>query len=147
VTKLFRVLVLALAINLVALAQDPAATALPTLTHFVAPAYPHLAKVQRILGKTIARLLVSPEGTVQDATVISGHALFKDYVLKALKEWRFAPSDRGSSLDVTFIFEFGDCDTTEKSPTDETDVSADLPTVLRIKTGLQCILGSVDEGR
>ena len=107
--------------------------AVPTLTHFVAPAYPRSAKVQRIMGRTTTRLTIGREGLVQEAKTILAHPEFESYVLKALKEWRFTPSDREYSLEVTCYFELGaDCEGTANSPTGETFVSADLPTIVHI---------------
>jgi hypothetical protein len=61
------------------------------------------------------------------------HPVFEDYVLGALKQWRFMPSDQEHTIQVTCSFEFMD-DNCEGAP--ETYVSAELPTVVHIKTSL-----------
>ncbi len=133
-------------------AQSPSVTATeePTVLTFVAPAYPRAAKDQRKMGKTITRIKVSPEGSVTEAKTVSANAVFEKYVLEALKQWRFQPLGRGYSLEVTCSFEFiqNECEGSNEHPvTSETYVSAELPTVVHIKTGLQCMESSVSKVR
>jgi TonB family protein len=114
----------------------------PTVIKFVAPPYPRAAKDQRIMGKTLTRLTVNPAGLVTEAKTITAHRVFEDHVLEALKQWQFKPSDRVYVLEVTCLFEIdnGKCEGTDLHPvTSETHVSAELPTVVHIRTGLQCI--------
>jgi len=109
---------------------------------FVAPAYPRAAKDQRKMGKTLTRITVNRDGAVTEVKTISANAVFEDYVLEALRQWRFKPSDQEHTLQVTCSFEFIDdkCEGTNQHPiTSETLVSAELPTVVHIKTGLQCV--------
>ncbi|HET9407247.1 MAG TPA: energy transducer TonB [Candidatus Sulfotelmatobacter sp.] len=125
-------------------AQSPSVTGkdVPTVITFVAPAYPRAAKDQRKMGKTITRIKVSPEGSVKEVKTVSANAVFENYVLEALKQWRFQPSEKEHILEVTCSFEFiqDECDGTNEHPiTSETYVSAELPTVVHIKTGLQCM--------
>ena len=113
----------------------------PTVITFVAPAYPRAAKDQRKMGKTITQIKVSPEGSVTEVKTVSANVVFENYVLEALKQWRFQPLDREHVLEVTCSFEFiqNECEGTNKHPiTSETYVSAELPTVVHIKTGLPC---------
>jgi len=124
-------------------AQSPsvAEKEVPTVVAFVAPAYPRAAKEERKMGKTVTRLKVSPEGLVTEVKTVSANAVFENYVLEALKQWRFQPSEREHILDVTCSFEFiqNECEGTNLHPIiSETYVSAELPTVVHIKTGLQC---------
>lgn len=125
-------------------AQSPAVTEkeVPTVVTFVAPAYPRAAKDQRKMGKTVTRLKVSPEGAVTEVKTVSANAVFENYVLEALKQWRFQPSEREHILEITCSFEFiqDECEGTNPRPiTSETYVSAELPAVVHIKTGLQCL--------
>ena len=125
-------------------AQSPSMTEkeVPTVATFVAPAYPRAAKEQRKMGKTVTRLKVSPEGSVTEVKTISANAVFENYVVEALKQWRFQSSEREHVLEVTCSFEFiqNECEGTNLHPIiSETYVSAELPTVVHIKTGLQCV--------
>jgi TonB family protein len=133
-------------------AQSPGVTEkeVPTVVTFVAPAYPRAAKDQRKMGKTITRIKVSPEGSVTEVKTVSANAVFEKYVLEALKKWRFQPSEREHILEVTCSFEFiqNECEgSNEHTVTSETYVSAELPTVVHIKTGLQCMETSVSQGK
>ena len=112
----------------------------PTVIKFVAPAYPRAAKDQRIFGKTLTRLAINRDGLVTEAKTIVAHRVFEDYVLDALKQWRFKPSDHEYTLEVTCLFELaeGKCDLHPITP--ETHVSAELPTVVHIRTDLPCIM-------
>ena len=94
------------------------------------------------MGKTLTRITVNRDGAVTEVKTISGYPVFENYVLEALKQWRFKPWDQEHTLQVTCSFEFMDdkCEGTDKHPiTSETHVSAELPTVVHIKTGVQCI--------
>ena len=122
---------------------------MPALVTFVAPAYPRAAKDQRIIGKTLTRITVNRDGVVTEVKTISAHPVFEDYVLEALKQWRFKPSTQVHTLQVTCSFEFdGRCEGSDKHPvTAETRVSAELPTVVHIQTALQCVERSVNQER
>ena len=122
----------------------------PTVVTFVAPAFPRAAKDQRKMGKTITRVRVSPEGSVSEVKTVSANAVFEKYVLEALKQWRFQPSETEHLLEVTCSFEFiqNECEGSNDHPvTSETYVSAELPTVVHIKTGLQCIETTVSQSK
>jgi TonB family protein len=110
------------------------------LVTFVAPAYPRAAKDQRIMGETRTRVTVNRDGAVTEVKTIDAHPVFEHYVLDALKQWRFKPSDQEYAFQVICSFEFMDeeCKGNDKHPiTSETYVSADLPTVVHIKTDLR----------
>src|SRR2546425_1033634 len=93
------------------------------------------------MGKTLTRLTINRDGFVTDAKTITAHRVFEGYVLEALKQWRFKPSDHEYTLEVTCLFEFAEaCEGTDLHPvTSETYVSAELPTVVHVRTGLKCI--------
>ena len=139
-----RVAVLCLSHALALLSQVPGAVGadVPTVIKFVAPPYPSAAKDQRIMGKTLTRLTINPAGLVTEAKTITAHRVFEHDVLEALKQWQFKTSDRDHVLEVTCLFEIdnGKCEGTDLHPTtSETHVWADLPSVVHIRTGLQCI--------
>jgi TonB family protein len=109
---------------------------------FVAPAYPRAAKDQRIMGTTLTAVTVTSEGHVADAKTVRAHPVFADYVLSALRQWQFRPSHTAHKLNVTVEFELlDDCsEGTDKHPiTSETYVSAELPTVVHVRTAARCV--------
>jgi TonB family protein len=113
----------------------------PPVVKFVAPAYPRAAKDQRIMGTTLTRIVVNADGTISDASTIRAHPIFERYVLDALKAWRFKPSDKKHILQISCSFEMTNenCEGTDKEPiTPEVHVSAELPNLVHIVTGVQC---------
>ena len=127
---------------LFAQAPPTAENDIPAVVTFVAPAYPRTARDQRRMGKTLTRVTVNRDGTVTGGKTISANPVFEGYVLEALRQWRFKPSDQEHTLQVTCSFELIDdkCEGTNQHPiTSETHVSAELPTVVHIKTGVQCV--------
>lgn len=91
------------------------------------------------MGTTVTRITVTKEGHVSAVLTVSANPVFEKYVLDALKQWRFKPSAQEHTIEVTCQFEFyeEDCD---KPLTPETQVSAELPNRVTIRTGLQCIV-------
>ena len=139
-----RIVLLILAADLILLPQSPATVAgqIPAMVAFVAPAYPRLARDARIAGRTLTRITINRYGAVTEVKTISTHRVFEAYVVEALKHWRFQPSDQEHQLEVICSFEFvgGLCEGTIQHPTtSETHVSADLPTVVHIRTSVQCV--------
>ena len=121
----------------------------PTVIRFVAPAYPRAAKDARIMGKTVTQFTVNRDGVVTEARAVLAHRVFESYILEAFRQWRFKPSDREYTVEVTCFFEFteGKCEGSNLHPiTPETYVSAELPTVVRVRTGMPC-LERVDQQR
>jgi TonB family protein len=90
----------------------------PVVARFVAPAYPRIAKDNRIMGTTVTDITVSAEGRVSDAKIISAHPVFANYVLSALRQWQFRASRAEYHLKVTVQFDLvDDCsDGTDKHP-------------------------------
>jgi TonB family protein len=118
-------------------AKDNEERDIPTLIRFVAPAYPREARDGRISGKTTTRITVNREGIVQNATTIVANRVFEKEVLEALTQWRFKPSDQEHTFQINCIFELEiqPCEGLKtRALTSETHVSAELPTVVHIKT-------------
>jgi len=94
------------------------------------------------MGKTLARIVIGSNGVVSEVKTITAHPVFKDYVVEALKKWRFTLSEQAHTLQITCIFEFEDyekCEESGKFPANsETYISAELPTVVHIKRALPC---------
>jgi TonB family protein len=144
------ILILILTSHLFAQVAETEANDVPALRAFVAPAYPRAAKDQRMMGTTLTRIAINRDVVVTEVTTIRGHPVFEGYVVEALKKWRFKPSDQQHTLQVTCSFELTSdkCEGTDKHPiTSETRVSAELPTVVHIETGLQCKETSNAENR
>ena len=55
------------------------------------PEYPVLAKVNYIQGRVLVQLVVSPDGTVASAHVLSGNPLLAAAVLDAVRTWHYRP--------------------------------------------------------
>ncbi len=142
-----RLIVFALIFASTVLAQDTPAAGGLTLLTFVAPAYPRAAKGKRIQGTAIAEITIGFDGRVVDVKTVSAHPVFAGYVVSALKQWRFKPLTKESTLRVTTKFEFLDDpgEAGNKCPViPETHVSADLPTFVHVTTGLPCVDTSVN---
>ena len=123
-------------------AQGAGGVSLPQLVTFVAPAYPRLANDGRMMGTTVTRIIVGKNGEVIEADIASAHPVFAKYVLDALKQWKFVPSEQEYVFEVTCRFEFypDECLREDGKPiTPETIVSAKLPTEVLIRTSERCI--------
>lgn len=58
-------------------------------TKKVAPEYPPIAKAAGAKGDVRVRVLISEEGKVVDAEIVSGHPLLRDAALRAARQWQF----------------------------------------------------------
>jgi hypothetical protein len=102
------------------------------------------------MGKTISQMKVSKGGLVTDVKTVSANEIFEKQVLDALRQWRFKPSEKEHILEVICSFEFIDdkCGGTHEHPiTAETYVSAELPSLIHVRVGLECIETSVSQRR
>jgi len=71
------------------------------LVHRVDPIYPSLARTARVEGTVIAEARISNTGAIEDLRIISGHTLFRQSVLDAVKQWRYRPTLlNGEPIDV-----------------------------------------------
>ncbi len=61
------------------------------LVYKAEPVYPAQAKTARIEGIVILEVVISTEGTVQRAQVISGHPLLVQAAVRAVKQYRYKP--------------------------------------------------------
>ena len=64
----------------------------PLLLREVKPAYPALAIAARIQGMVKIAAIISRDGTVRDARVVSGHPLLIAAALDAVRQWRYRPT-------------------------------------------------------
>jgi len=80
-------------------APKPASTQPLRLSHWaegnliyrVQPVYPILAREARIQGEVELRAIISKTGTIQNLTVLRGHAMLVPAAVEAVKQWRYRP--------------------------------------------------------
>lgn len=77
-----------------------------TLTHFVAPAYPPLARSSRIVGRVNVTATAKKDGTVSVTEVSGAHELLLTSVRNCVSEWRFSRSGTEQVVLVTIYFGF-----------------------------------------
>jgi TonB family protein len=56
-----------------------------------APPYPPLARLNYIQGHVKVEILISPQGRVEQAHVLKGHAFLAAAALRAVQKWKFQP--------------------------------------------------------
>jgi protein TonB len=61
------------------------------LVHRVEPVYPAIARSAGVQGTVLVRALISPQGHIEQAQVISGSPLLSAAALSAIKEWKYRP--------------------------------------------------------
>ena len=77
------------------------------------PSYPPLAKQIHLQGDVSVEVIISPEGRVESARVVSGHPMFAQCAQTAAMSWRFQPTFlNGVPVRVTgvivFVFKLGE---------------------------------------
>lgn len=82
--------------------EQPSPPELPVSSR--APVYPPLAKLARLQGRVLLQVTVSSDGSVREASLMSGHPLLAQAALEAVKSWRFAarPADQRIITTVEF---------------------------------------------
>ncbi len=68
------------------------------------PAYPALAAKMRVEGTVKIEAIINDEGAVEDAKVISGHALLAPAAVEAVKKWRYEPGGGKTTQAVNVDF-------------------------------------------
>lgn len=61
------------------------------LVYHVQPSYPALAREARIRGTVRLRAIVSKNGTIENLSVLSGHAMLVGSAIEAVRRWRYRP--------------------------------------------------------
>lgn len=82
----------------------------PALIKLVKPEYPTQAVQNRVSSHIVLVITISPEGKVEQAKVVSGHPLFNEAAIGAVKQWLFAPyleNGRARRVQVTQLIQFG----------------------------------------
>jgi len=64
----------------------------PQLTYFAPPEYPEMARISRLEGTVIVKVLVGPDGTVMAAEILQGvHPILNRSALAAARRCKFEP--------------------------------------------------------
>jgi TonB family protein len=66
--------------------------------------YPPLALLTRIEGEVSVTFEVNPDGSTQNAQILSGHKLLNQAVLDAISSWKFPVATESKSVQATFEF-------------------------------------------
>lgn len=61
------------------------------LIHRVEPIYPNLAKISGVQGAVLIKALISTEGKIEQAQVVSGSPWLSKAALDAIQQWRYRP--------------------------------------------------------
>jgi periplasmic protein TonB len=56
------------------------------------PPYPPIARAARASGAVVIQVVISEDGRVEQAEILSGHPLLRDAALQAAKQWLFKPT-------------------------------------------------------
>lgn len=105
----------------------------PVPQRIVGLAYPRLAQFTGVHGKVELEAVVSADGSVRDARVVSGPTLLVEAARESLKKWRFDGCTAETCLfKVNFVFELmsGSCDISQCP----SDLQIDLPDTITLRT-------------
>ncbi len=69
----------------------PTASAMTRVAKRVAPQYPPAARQLNVSGSQEVEITVDEQGSVVDAKVMKGNAMFSMASLAAVKQWKFTP--------------------------------------------------------
>ena len=61
------------------------------LIHRVEPVYPPIAKSTGVQGTVLIKALISPDGRIEQAQVVSGSPLLSPAALEAIRQWKYRP--------------------------------------------------------
>lgn len=70
----------------------------------VQPAYPELAKKNKIQGVTRLQVLISPDGAIKDIKVLGGNPVLVQASVDAVKKWKYEPAAAESTSVLKFEF-------------------------------------------
>lgn len=69
----------------------PTASAMARVAKKVAPVYPAAARQLNVSGSLDVEIKVDEEGSVTDAKVLKGNAMFSSSAMSAVRMWKFNP--------------------------------------------------------
>src|SRR5688572_3105764 len=70
----------------------------------VEPVYPALAMAARVQKQVRIWVKISPDGNVQDATIVDGHPLLNESAIDAAKQWKFNRTPFGGVSEISVAF-------------------------------------------
>ncbi len=70
----------------------------------VTPEYPEIAQRMNLTGTVQVRARVKADGTVKEVTVMGGHPLLADALVRAVKQWKYQPAPKETVEVVKFSF-------------------------------------------
>ncbi len=76
----------------------------------VAASYPSIARSSRVSGVVVVRVIVDPNGHVQNVAPLGGPEMLQPAAIDAAKQWQFEPvlvGDRKTSFRIDIPFNFG----------------------------------------
>jgi TonB family protein len=62
------------------------------LQEYVAPDYPAFARRAHVQGQVTIQAHITKQGRVETPQFVSGHPLFRDATLAAVRQWRYEPA-------------------------------------------------------
>ena len=78
-------------------------------TKRVVPVYPVVAKQLHVTGELDVKVVVDETGSVTEAKVVKGNAMFTNASLAAAKAWKFTPLTKDGTVtafETTLVFQF-----------------------------------------
>jgi TonB family protein len=98
--------VLMLAFLFVASSTSQAQKIVPNraVVYKVGAKYPPDLRKNGIGGNVRLTLLIDARGTVQKVTPVGGNAALVDSAIAAIKQWKYAPADGPTKMEVQFAF-------------------------------------------
>lgn len=70
----------------------------------IAPEYPELARRTKIVGTARVEMIVNADGSVGKVKEIGGNPVLLEALVRAVKQWRYEPATRESTLEVKAAF-------------------------------------------
>ncbi|HEV2991366.1 MAG TPA: energy transducer TonB [Candidatus Angelobacter sp.] len=70
----------------------------------VPPEYPELARRLNLKGVARVQVKVAPEGAVKEVRELGGNPVLLEALVRAVKKWKYEPSDKESVVEVQFDF-------------------------------------------
>jgi TonB family protein len=74
------------------------------VVHREAAEYPAIAAKMNLHGTVKLKIWITPDGTVRRLEYVGGHPLLAESALKAVKAWKYQPSDAESTSQVELKF-------------------------------------------
>ena len=71
----------------------------------VEPEYPEVLRQHLVGGTVRLRLVISPSGSVEDASLLGGNPILGEAAIAAVKQWIYAPSRSRTTTEVKIPFE------------------------------------------